>query len=60
MLLLILLIVLIVVAIGGGAGYAGGPQYGASWLFPLIPAAPETLIRFAKYGVMRVACRLNW
>ena len=32
----------------------------ASWLFPVIPAAPATFRRFAKKGVVRVESLLNW
>ena len=36
----------------------GGPQLIASWLFPVMPAAPDTFVRFAKNGEVRVARRL--
>src|SRR5262249_41626407 len=26
----------------------GGPQFAGSWLFPVIPASPDTLVRLAK------------
>ncbi len=39
---------------------AGGPQFAGSWLFPVMPASPETFHRFAKYGVIRLERRLNW
>ena len=29
----------------------GGPQFTGSWLLPVMPASPDTLVRFAKYGV---------
>ena len=32
----------------------------ASWLFPVMPAEPETFRRFAKNGVVRVDNLLNW
>src|SRR2546426_7436718 len=47
----------------------GGPQLMASWLFPVMPAEPETFRRFAKNGVVRVRseerrvgkeCRSRW
>ena len=38
----------------------GGPQFTVSWLFPKIPAAPETLARSAQYGFVCVERRLNW
>ena len=37
----------------------GGPQFIASWLLPMMPATPDTLVRFAKYGVTSVPRRLN-
>ena len=37
---------------------AGGPQLTGSWLFPVMPASPDTFSRFAKNGVVRAACRL--
>ena len=32
----------------------GGPQFTGSWLLPLMPASPDTFVRFAKYGVVSV------
>ena len=37
----------------------GGPQFTGSWSLPEMPASPDTLVRFAKYGVTSVAKRLN-
>src|SRR5512138_2219875 len=37
----------------------GGPQLTGSWLLPVIPARPETFVRFAKYGVDDVVNSVN-
>ena len=37
----------------------GGPQLTGSWLLPVMPASPETLVRFAKYGVTSLVSRVN-
>ena len=37
----------------------GGPQFTGSWLLPLMPASPETFVRFAKNGVTSVVARIN-
>ena len=37
----------------------GGPQFTGSWLLPLIPASPDTLFRYAKYGVVSFVWRVN-
>ena len=37
----------------------GAPQLIGSWLLPVMPASPETLVRFAKYGVTSLVRRVN-
>src|SRR5690349_19053362 len=35
---------------------AGGPQFVGIWLFPVMPASPDTFTRSAKKGVVRLVC----
>src|SRR4029453_16369655 len=37
----------------------GGPQFTGCWLLPLIPASPETFVRYAKYGLVSLVWRGN-